>query len=571
MSFAQYIGGQERVTSTGKKITNMPATRAMYAPSSVQATRKLRVAAYARVSTDHEEQLTSYEAQVDYYTRYITSNPDWEFAGMYADEGISATSTAKRDGFKRMIQDALDGKFDRLLTKSVSRFARNTVDSLTMIRKLKEKGVGVTFEKENIDTLDSKGELLITLMSSLAQEESRSISENTTWGQRKRFSDGKVSLPYSHFLGYDRGENGEPVINEEEAQIVRFIYKLFLDGKSPSIIARLLTEKGIPTPGDCKRWQRTTVDSILKNEKYKGDALLQKTFTVDFLTKKMKKNEGEVQSYYVKGSHPAIVSEEVFELAQSEFRRRRESGRRICSSHIFASKLICGECGGVYGSKVWNSNNKYRRVIWQCNRKYGKNGRYDQEASAPDNFAAGVAATEVATGVATTSVAAHCSTPHLSEDQIKAAFVSMLNGLVDARDELIEFYDAFISNLTDATMLEEQKARIEAEAIETNSKLHDWIIENARRAMTKEVYNPRYEELDAKLTALKVELEKVSDEILRRDAKRVNALEVLRLVKKTGPATEFDDTLFGALVDTVTVYADKMVFCLKDGSERTVR
>ena len=556
MSFAQYIGGQERVTSTGKKITNMPATRAMYAPSSVQATRKLRVAAYARVSTDHEEQLTSYEAQVDYYTRYITSNPDWEFAGMYADEGISATSTAKRDGFKRMIQDALDGKFDRLLTKSVSRFARNTVDSLTMIRKLKEKGVGVTFEKENIDTLDSKGELLITLMSSLAQEESRSISENTTWGQRKRFSDGKVSLPYSHFLGYDRGENGEPVINEEEAQIVRFIYKLFLDGKSPSVIARLLTQKGIPTPGGCKRWQCTTVDSILTNEKYKGDALLQKTFTVDFLTKKMKKNEGEVQSYYVKGSHPAIVSEEVFELAQSEFRRRRESGRRICSSHIFASKLICGECGGVFGSKVWNSNTKYRRVIWQCNRKYGKNGRYDQKEGAPDN----VAATE----------AAHCSTPHLSEDQIKAAFVKMLNGLVDARDELIEFYDAFISDLTDVDALEEQKARIEAEAIETNNKLHDWIMENARRAMTKEVYNPRFEELDAKLTALKDELERVNDEILRRDAKRVNALEVLRLVKETGPATEFDEALFGALVDTVTVYADKLIFCLKDGSDRTV-
>ena len=422
-----FIGEQERVTSDGRRITARPATRTLYTPANTPSTQKLRVAAYARVSTDHEEQLTSYEAQVDYYTRYIKSRPDMEFMGLYADEGISAVSTAKRDGFKRMIKDALDGKFDRILTKSVSRFARNTVDSLTMIRKLKEKGVGVTFEKENTDTLDSKGELLITIMSSLAQEESRSISENTTWGQRKRFSDGKVTMPFSHFLGYDRGENGEPVINEEEAKIVRLIYKSFLDGKSVAAIARYLMSNNVPTPAGKKKWQTTTITSILTNEKYKGDALLQKTFTVDFLTKKTKRNDGEVQSYYVRGSHPAIVSEEVFDLAQSELRRRQESGRHICSDSIFAGKLVCGECGGLYGSKVWNSNSKYRRVIWQCNRKYGKNGRYDHEKET---------LTEDGCATPHKNAATHCSTPHLTEEQIKTAFIAMVNDLIDHRDEI---------------------------------------------------------------------------------------------------------------------------------------
>lgn len=255
--------------------------------------RKRRVAAYARVSTDSEEQLTSYEAQVDYYTHYIQENPAWEFAGMYTDEGISATNTRHRDGFNRMITDALDGKIDLIVTKSVSRFARNTVDSLTTVRKLKEKGIEVYFQKENIYTLDSKGELLITIMSSLAQEESRSISENVTWGQRKRFADGKVSLPYKRFLGYKRGENGLPEVVPEEAEIVRLIYRSFMEGMTPCKIAKTLTDKKIPTPAGKEKWQSSTIESILTNEKYKGAALLQKKFTVDFLTKKTKINEGD--------------------------------------------------------------------------------------------------------------------------------------------------------------------------------------------------------------------------------------------------------------------------------------
>ena len=224
-----------------------------FSPVATQVAIK-RVAAYARVSTDNEEQLSSFDAQTDYYTRHIKSNPAWTFVEVYTDEGISATSTKKRDGFNRMISDGLDGKIDLIITKSVSRFARNTVDSLTTVRKLKEKGVEVYFEKENIYTLDSKGELLITIMSSLAQEESRSISENVTWGQRKRFADGKVSLPYKRFLGYEKGEDGITKIVKKEDLVVRVIYKLFLEGKTQAGIARHLTINKIPTPAGKNIW-----------------------------------------------------------------------------------------------------------------------------------------------------------------------------------------------------------------------------------------------------------------------------------------------------------------------------
>lgn len=256
---------------------------------------KRRVAAYARVSTDYEEQITSYQAQVRFYTNYIKSRPDWQFVDVYTDEGISATSTKNRDGFNRMIANAMAGHIDLIVTKSVSRFARNTVDSLSTIRKLKEHNVECYFEKENIWTFDSKGELLITIMSSLAQEESRSISENVTWEQRKLFAEGKVTMCCGAFLGYRKGENGQPEIVPEEAEIVRYIYRQFILGLTPYKIAANLTAQGVPTPGGKRKWAINTIKSFLTNEKYKGDALLQKRFTVDFLTKKTKINEGEVQ------------------------------------------------------------------------------------------------------------------------------------------------------------------------------------------------------------------------------------------------------------------------------------
>ncbi len=282
-----------------------------------------RAAAYARVSTDHDDQQTSYAAQVAYYTSYIKSRDDLIFVKVYTDEGVTGTSTAHRNGFKQMMNDALSGKIDLIITKSVSRFARNTVDLLSSIRLLKEHGVECFFEKENIRTFDARGELLLSIMASIAQEESRSISENCKWGQRKRFADGKFSVPFKRFLGYDRGEDGGLVINEEQAAVVRRIYEMFLGGATPYGIAKKLTEDNIPTPGGKKIWSRTVVKNILTNEKYKGDALLQKVFTVDYLTKRKKKNEGEISQFYVEGSHEPIIPPEIFDEVQAEFERRK--------------------------------------------------------------------------------------------------------------------------------------------------------------------------------------------------------------------------------------------------------
>ena len=303
-----------------------------------------------------------------------------------------------------MIADALAGKIDLIITKSISRFARNTVDTLTAVRQLKDKGVEVFFEKENIFTMDSKGELLITIMSSLAQEESRSISENVAWGKRAKCEEGKVYLPYKQFLGYEKGPDGQPQIVEEQAETVRLIYKLFLEGLMPSGIAKRLTARGIPSPAGKPRWYPGTVESILTNEKYKGDALLQKTFCVNFLTKEMKRNEGELPQYYVEQSHPAIIQPEVFDEVQQELKRRREA-RYVGRSGCFSSKIICGECGSYYGRKVWHSTNKYRTVVWRCQHKYD-NGK-------------------------------PCKTPHVTEEQIKAAFVAEINQVIANKNQVL--------------------------------------------------------------------------------------------------------------------------------------
>ena len=362
-------------TSEQSQVTVIPPTLSKGKGSALTPRAKLRLAGYARVSTNEDEQLSSYAAQVDYYTKYIQSNPEWEFVGIYTDEGISATSTKKRDGFNRMIRDALDGKIDLIITKSVSRFARNTVDTLTIVRKLKEKGIEVYFEKENIYTLDSKGELLITIMSSLAQEESRSISENVKWGWDKRMAAGKVSMAYGQFLGYEKGPDGKPKIVETEAKIVRQIYHQFLRGMSFNQIAKHLTTQGVPTPRNKGIWRVSTVMSILQNEKYMGDAILQKTFTVDYLSKKAKRNQGELPKYHVKNSHPAIVDPEIYDLVQYEIARRAD-GPVKNGLGVFARQVVCGACGGQFGAKVWHSRDKYRRVIFQLQRLLKLSGRY---------------------------------------------------------------------------------------------------------------------------------------------------------------------------------------------------
>ena len=340
-------------------------------PSLAKHTPQKRVAAYARVSTDSDEQMNSVEAQKDYFQKLISEHSDWVLVDIYADEGISGTSTNRREAFNRMINDALDGKIDMILTKSLSRFARNTVDTLNTIRKLKSVGVGVYFEKEDIDTLDAKGEFLITLMSSLAEEESRSISENVKWGQRKRFADGKYTLPYKQFLGYKKGSDSTPELVEDEAKIIRIIYRLFLEGYSTTAIAKKLSDAGIPSPAGKPTWQRATVDSILQNEKYYGAALLQKQYTVDFRTKKKAPNNGELPKYYIEHDHEPIVTKEIYDEVQ---RRLKKPYTKHSTKLIFSHKLVCADCGGLFGP-IRAHSTTYNDIVWKCrNRHLHKSG-----------------------------------------------------------------------------------------------------------------------------------------------------------------------------------------------------
>lgn len=524
-------------TSTARAVTVIPAKVSQMPLNVLIPAARKRVAAYARVSTDTEEQLTSYEAQVDYYTRCIQANDQWDFVEVYTDEGISATNTKKRDGFKRMIADALDGKIDMIITKSVSRFARNTVDTLTTVRQLKEKGVEVYFEKENIYTLDSKGELLITIMSSLAQEESRSISENVTWGQRKRFADGKVSLPYKHFLGYEKGDDGLPKIVEKEAVVVQLIYKLFLEGKTPSGIAKHLTQHSIPTPSGKSKWRSSTVESILTNEKYKGDAILQKKFTVDFLTKKLKVNEGEVPQYYVENSHPAIIAPEVFDIVQIEMKKRKSDGQRQSGVSCFSSKIVCGQCGGFYGSKVWHSTSKYRRTIWQCNHKFKNHKK--------------------------------CRTPHLYEVAIKQAFVGAFNSLIENKSEIIKGYKDIIRALMDNTALEAESVKLQSECEVVMELMRKYVEENAHTPLDQADYQRRYRALLERYEAAKGRLTQLADQKLERTAKQENINRFLKTLEQSDVLlAEFDEELWYATVETVTVHSEQdITFTFKDGTE----
>lgn len=362
-----------------REVTVIPATKtARQNVNKQKDERKIRVAAYCRVSTDQEEQENSFKNQVDYYTRYIASHPEYELAGIYADEGISGTNTKKREEFKRMISDCETHKIDMVLTKSISRFARNTQDCLENYRKLKNLGVVVVFEKENIKSTETTGELLLTILSSLAQDESRNISENTKWGIRSKFQKGIPHDNASKFMGFDKGSDGRLVVNEEEAKLVRRVYREFLEGFSCSTIAARLNEERIPGVSGEPKWISPTIEGMLKNEKYMGDSLLQKHVTIDFLTKKQVRNEGQIAQYYVKDSHIGIISRDEWSAVQQELERRRAYRKEHKFGHYgygselrpFSCKIICGECGSIYGRKA--HHNRPRKTYWQCNNRCKK-------------------------------------------------------------------------------------------------------------------------------------------------------------------------------------------------------
>ena len=334
-----------------------------------------RVAAYCRVSTDSEEQLTSYQNQMRVYTEMIAANKEWEFAGLYADEGISGTRADKRPEFQRMIRDCQNGKIDYIITKSVSRFARNTVECLEYVRSLKAQGIGIFFEEQNIDTLKNESELYLVIYAGFAQSESESISKHITWTYRKKFEEGKVSFQYKNFLGYRKGADSQPEIVPEESAIVERIYEMFLAGQPVKVIAQTLQAEKIEIPGKNLSFSKNMIMNILRNEKYCGDCILQKTVTVDCISKTRKANQGEAPMYIVENNHPAIISREVFNRVQEELIRRQALRAKSDKTSITATGkyskyaltevLQCAECGSRYRRVTWTAHGR-KKIVWRC-------------------------------------------------------------------------------------------------------------------------------------------------------------------------------------------------------------
>ena len=439
-----------------------------------------------------------------------------------------------RPAYKDMLKTLTVG--DTLVIKSLSRFSRNTVDSLTTIRKLKENGVEVWFEKENIWTFQARGEIILTILSSLSQEEVRSISENVTWGLRKKFQDGKFSVGYSRFLGYDKGEDGNLAINEEQAKTVRLIFGLFIEGLTPCAIAKELTRRGILTVTGKSKWNAATINGVLANEKYTACARIQKTFTPDFLTKKTVKNTGQVSSYFVEQSHPAIIAPETFEMVQAEVARRKREGGRYSGVSIFSGKIKCADCGSWFGSKVWHSTDRYRRVIYRCNRKY--NGE-------------------------------KCQTPHVTEEEIKVAFISAYNKLVTEKKEIIANAELIRRTLCNTDALQEEKQQLESEMAVLVDMTQNIIAENARIAQDQEEYQKRYDGMVAKYDAAKEKYDETIAAISAKDAQNARLTAFVKALReRDGIIEDFDESLWGCMVEYVTVGRKKeMTVTFRDGTE----
>ena len=518
----------------GKNITVIPARKRVGSTAAKEKIKKLRVAAYCRVSTETEEQNLSYEVQVAHYTEFIKKNTEWEFAGIFADDGISGTNTKKREEFNRMIEECMEGNIDLVITKSISRFARNTLDCLKYIRQLKEKYIAVYFEKENINTMDAKGEVLLTIMASLAQQESQSLSQNVKLGLQYRYQQGKVQVNHNRFMGYTKDEEGNLIIVPEEAEIIKRIYREYLEGKSLVGIGRDLEKDGILTAAGKPRWRPETIKKILLNEKYIGDALLQKTFTVDFLTKKRVKNEGHVPQYYIENSHEAIIPKELFLQAQEELHRRSniytgaDKNKRIYSSKYALSTItFCGDCGDIYRRVYWNIHGR-KEFVWRC-------------------------VTRIEQGPEV------CKNRTVKEAELYDAVMTAINRLLAGGDNMIRILEENIHSVIGDTT-EYKISEINALLEEKQKEL----ISLANKGKDFESLADEIEELREKRQTFLVE-----DASLSGENERIN--ELIEFVRNNKYRTlRYDDTLVRKIIQNVTVYDDHFVICFKSGIEMEV-
>ena len=528
---------------TVRKVTVIPPIAEMQGESRIDM-RPKRVAAYCRVSTDREEQEHSFETQKAMYTEMIMMKPTWQMAGIYADEGITGTVAKKRPGFMKMIEDCRKGKIDMIVTKSVSRFSRNNLDCLMYVRELKQLGIPIIFEKEGINTIQVSSELLLTLFGALSQAESESISMNVKLGIRQSLKNGNVRFSYKTFLGYRKGADGQPEIVPEQADIVRRIYNDFLAGATYLEIAKRLTEENVPTMGGGNRWFSERIKSILKNEKYKGDALLQKTYITDPISKRVKKNNGELPMYYVENSHPAIIERRIFDRVQEEIARRagkkkvKQTGTktelgRYSGKYALTELLYCGECGTPYRRCTWSRNGK-KKIVWRCvsrldyGKKYCKNSPSVEESRLHNAIAAAI-------------------TKKANSEEIN------IGGIMN-------HIESFGSQRDTDGIIQRQRRIAEIEKV-----IDDLARLNSDEAQSGEL-DYRFSKLYAELYSVKDELEEMQSDAATLDGDMLNEMREVVTGLKNHPV-EYDDKVVRQLIDCIKVMsADTIKICFRDGT-----
>lgn len=529
------------------KVITIPARPEMSGGKTIQ--RKKRVAAYCRVSTDEEEQLSSYEAQKTYYTDKIMCNKEWTMVGIFADEGITGTSAKKRPEFLHMIRLCKQKKIDIILTKSISRFARNTVDCLKYIRILRELGIAVVFEKENINTLESDSELLITLLGAFAQAESESISANVRWGKRQAMRDGKASIQFKKLYAFEKGADGNLRIIPEQAEVVRRIYRQYLSGMSLRMIKHELESEHIPNAAGGTTWTTTVLRSILTNEKYCGDVLLQKTFTSDCISRKVIKNTGQLPMYLIQDHHEGIVDRSTFQAAQTELARRtsvRSPSKKnaptgkssYASKYALSERLVCGECGTLYRRCTWARNGK-KRVVWRCVSRLDYGTKYCHNS------------------------------PTLDEEPLQKAILTALNSAMSNKPALIQkITGAMESELAPTPGESMSLADIEHRLEELNDQTRELVAE-AARAEDASTFTAQLKAVMDEVTVLKAKRTLIQEQ-RQGNVQAMQRVQSATAVLESAPAeiTEWEEALIRQLVDTVEVVSsEKIIVSLWGGSQ----
>ena len=527
-------------------VTVIPATK-QAVTADKDKYHQLRVAAYCRVSTAQEEQQNSYQVQIDYYTEYINKNKDWTLAGIFADEGISGTQTKKRTEFNRMIRLCKKKKIDLVLCKSISRFARNTVDCLQYVRQLKELGIGVIFEKENINTMTMTSEFMISLYGSFAQAESESISKNVSWGVEKSFRDGRVRYNYKSWLGYRKGSDGKPEIIQEEAEIVRDIFTMFLDGMSIENIGKALESRKIHTKLGSDSWSKSVIKSILENEKYAGDALLQKTYTIDCISHKAVKNNGERAKYLVTDAHEPIIDRDTFNRVQQELARRsskrKKSDKAVTEQGKYSSKyalteiMVCGECGSAYKRVTWNVHGK-KKIVWRCISRLDHGSKFCHNS------------------------------PSIHEEKLHRAILRATNEYFECGEDILEIMQGNIEKVIagcDSTELHQAEQRLQ----EIDKARNDYISLIAVGTVDEDSLDVEFKKLYEEEKQLKARIEELrSNDSINADQRDNIDRAIQTMSEGSTKLMEFDDVIIRKLIECVRVLSKtEIIIVFKGGYE----